>query len=85
MALFGRIPLKPTRWKFTRSLRFRLTLSYVVFFAILLSSLGILFRQVLVSLLDRQARELLEEEWATVNGYLHFERRRLPRRMMCRR
>jgi heavy metal sensor kinase len=76
MALFGSAPLGPGRWKFTRSLRFRLTLSYVVFFAILLSSLGILFRQALVTLLDRQTRALLEEEWAAVNGYLRIERRR---------
>ena len=76
MALFGSAPLSPGRWKFTRSLRFRLTLSYVVFFAILLSSLGILFRQALVTLLDRQTRALLEEEWAAVNGYLRIERRR---------
>ncbi|MBI4873003.1 MAG: heavy metal sensor histidine kinase [Acidobacteria bacterium] len=62
--------------KRTRSLRFRLTISYVVFFSLLLGSVGVLFRQALVSLLDRQARALLEEEWAAVNGYLRFERRR---------
>ena len=62
MALFGGASFRPSSWTFTRSLRFRLTLSYVVFFAILLSSLGILFRQALVTLLDRQTRALLEEE-----------------------
>ena len=76
MAFFHRMALIPRRWKFTRSLRFRLTLSYVIFFAILLSSVGVVFRQVLVTLLDRQTRALLEEEWAAVNGYLHIERRR---------
>jgi heavy metal sensor kinase len=76
MPLFPGARLKLPRWSFTRSLRFRLTLSYVVLFAVLLGALGFLFRQVLVSLLDRQTRELLDEEWAAVNGYLHFERRR---------
>jgi heavy metal sensor kinase len=76
MAGLGGLQFKSPRWKITRSLRFRLTLSYVVFFAILLISLGFLFRQVLVSLLDRQARALLDQEWAAVNGYLRIERRR---------
>ncbi len=76
MNLPRRIALRIPRWKFTRSLRFRLTLVYVVLFMVLLSALGVVFRQMLVSLLDRQARALLEEQWATVNGYLRFERRR---------
>jgi heavy metal sensor kinase len=76
MPLLPRAWFKLPRWSITRSLRFRLTLSYILLFAILLSALGLLFRQTLVSLLDRQARELLDEEWVAVNGYLHFERRR---------
>ncbi len=56
--------------RFTRGLRFRLTLSYVVFFTFLLCGTGWFFHHTLSSILDNQAREVLEEEWATVNGYL---------------
>ena len=70
----GRLPLP--RPLFTRSLRFRLTLSYVIFFAILLSALGLVFRQTLAAILDQQSRVILEEVWAAINGYLRFERRK---------
>ncbi len=56
--------------RFTRGLRFRLTLSYVVFFTVLLCALGFFFHHTLSSILDRQTREMLEEEWGAVNGYL---------------
>ena len=62
--------------RFTRSLRFRLTLSYVFFFATLLVLLGVLFRQVLSDVLDTRARDVLEEEWGAVQGYLRIEGRR---------
>ena len=74
MKLPGAIPFRPLPGRLTRSLRFRLTISYVVFFSVLLASVGFLFRQVLVSLLDQQARALLEEEWGAINGYLRIER-----------
>lgn len=76
MALLRRFALRIPKGGIARSLRFRLTLVYVVFFAVLMTALGVVFRQVLVSLLDRQAHALLEEQWATVNGYLRVERRR---------
>ena len=59
---------------FTRGLRFRLTLTYVLFFTALLSFLGIFFRQTLRSLYEQQARIVLEEEWGAVNGYLRIEK-----------
>ena len=52
--------------RFLRSLRFRLALSYVIFFAVLLVSLGVIFREVLQNNLEAQATEVLKEEWGAV-------------------
>ena len=60
--------------RFLRSLRFRLALSYVIFFALLLISLGIVFREVLQNNLENQAAEVLREEWGAVKGYLRIDR-----------
>lgn len=62
------------RGKVTRGLRFRLTLTYLVFFTILLSFLGLFFRQTLSSLYDSQLRNILNEEWGAVHGYLRIEK-----------
>ncbi len=59
---------------FFRGLRFRLAVSYVFFFTILLSFLGIFFRQTLRSIFDQQTRDLLTEEWAAVKGYLRIDK-----------
>jgi two-component system OmpR family sensor kinase len=60
--------------RITRGLRFRLTLTYLVFFTILLAFLGISFRQTLSSLYDSQLRNILNEEWGAVRGYLRIEK-----------
>ena len=60
--------------RITRWLRFRLTFSYVIFFALLLAGVGLLFRGVLNSILDDQVSAILEEEWGAVKGYLHIEK-----------
>jgi heavy metal sensor kinase len=60
--------------RFTGGLRFRLTLTYVVFFAILLSFLGVFFRRTIQSLYDEQFRNILTEEWGAVRGYLRIEK-----------
>ncbi len=60
--------------RFFRGLRFRLAASYVLFFAVLLSFLGIFFRQTLTGIYDKQVRELLTEEWGAVKGYLRIEK-----------
>lgn len=62
--------------KIARGLRFRLTLSYVVFLAILLSFLGFFFRQTLRTLYEGQMRHILSEEWAAFRGYLRIEKPR---------
>src|SRR5229473_6578342 len=59
---------------FFRGLRFRLAASYVFFFTVLLSFLGIFFRQTLHSIFDQQTRDLLTEEWGAVKGYLRIDK-----------
>ncbi len=64
-----------TRWlALTRSLRFRLTVSYVVLFTLALVALGIIFRQLLASASRRQVEQTLEEEFGEVKGFLRLER-----------
>ncbi len=58
----------------TRGLRFRLMLSYVLFFTVLLVAMGFLFRATIRTLLERRMREVVEEEWGSVKGYLKIER-----------
>jgi heavy metal sensor kinase len=59
-------------WGFgwTRGLRFRLALSYVLFFTVLLVLLGILFRQTLSGTFQTQMESVLDEEWGAAKGYL---------------
>src|SRR5258708_3797639 len=59
---------------FIRGLRFRLTLSYVLFFTVLLVAIGSLFRGTLQVEMDDDTRATLEEEWGAAKGYLHFEK-----------
>ncbi|MBX5494671.1 MAG: HAMP domain-containing protein [Bryobacteraceae bacterium] len=63
-------------WKrIPRGLRFRLALSYVFFFALILAGIGVVFRQTLATTLQDHARAMLEEDWAAVRAYLRIERR----------
>ena len=61
-------PGKALGW--TRGLRFRLALSYVIFFSILLVLLGMLFRQILSGTFQTQMENVLDEEWGAAKGYL---------------
>lgn len=61
-------PGKAFGW--TRGLRFRLALSYVLFFTVLLVLLGMLFRQVLSGTFQNQMESVLDEEWGAAKGYL---------------
>ena len=54
--------------RFTRGLRFRLTASYALFFALLLIFVATGFRQYLKTTLDNQVRDSLNDEWAGVKG-----------------
>lgn len=58
-----------------RSLRFRLTLSYVLLFTLVTIGLGWGFRGLLTAIFAQQVEQILEEEWGEVKGFLRFERR----------
>ena len=74
MARWARLRVRAARWlRLTRSLRFRLTLTYVVFFCLLLAAIGMLFQPLLRSIMYDQVDQALNEEWAAAKGYLHFE------------
>jgi heavy metal sensor kinase len=57
----------------TRSLRFRLTVSYALFFSVMLIGVGTIYRRNLATSLDTQIRDGVEQEWAAVKGYLRIE------------
>ena len=59
--------------RLARSLRFRLALSYAIFFAILVVGVGFILRSMLASSLDREIRQVILEEWAAAKGYMHIE------------
>ena len=58
--------------RFLRSLRMRLTISYVLFFALVLAGAGLLFQKALDSMVKRQSRQLLEQEWGDALAYLNL-------------
>lgn len=61
-------------FSFLRGLRFRLTLTNGIFLVGLLVFLGLFFRGVLSLILDNQIRDILNEEWYAVKGYLIIHR-----------
>jgi two-component system OmpR family sensor kinase len=58
--------------RITRGLRFRLTLSYALFFTLLLASAGMLFRKILAENLDTSIRDSINQEWAAMKGFLRI-------------
>lgn len=59
-----------SRLKLLRGLRFRLALSYVLFFSLLLSAIGLGFRQGLKNETEAQVRTALEEAWAESQAFI---------------
>jgi len=57
-------------WGFTRGLRFRLAVSYVFFFTLLLVLLGRVFHQTLSASFQARMESVLNEEWDAAKGYL---------------
>ncbi len=57
-----------------KQLRFRLTFSYVLFFAVLLFAVGFLFRETVRLELYDDTQATLEEEWGAAKGYLHIDK-----------
>jgi heavy metal sensor kinase len=66
------------RWRdfrrLARGLRFRLTASYALFFALLMIGVTALFREALLSSLNTQSHDVLDQQWAAMKGYLRIER-----------
>jgi len=65
------MPKLPVR--FVRGLRFRLTLSYVIFFTLLLIGIGFFYRQILKQGLQDTEGAALQELWPTAKGYFNIE------------
>ena len=74
MARFTRVfGIPELRVKFVRGLRFRLALSYVLFFTLLLVAIGLVYRQNLKTQLEGDVRTALEGDWGAAKGYLEIE------------
>jgi heavy metal sensor kinase len=65
------MPKLPVR--FVRGLRFRLTVSYVFFFTLLLFVMGLLYHQILQTQLEGREQATLEEQWDAARGYFKIE------------
>ena len=59
--------------RLARSLRFRLALSYAIFFAILVVPVGFILRTMMASNLERDLRAVIDEEWAAAKGYMRIQ------------
>jgi hypothetical protein len=57
----------------SRGLRFRLTASYALFFALLLLGVAVLFRQRLQTVQTQEVRDTLDSDWRAMKGYLRIE------------
>jgi heavy metal sensor kinase len=74
MARFTRVFGVPKpRVDFVRGLRFRLMVSYVLFFTLLLIVIGLVFHKTLQLETERDVRDALEEEWGEAKGYLKIK------------
>ena len=77
MARFTRVFAVPKpRVDFVRGMRFRLMVSFVLLFAILLAVIGLLFHKTLQIQTETDVRDALEEEWGAAKGYLKIENQR---------
>ena len=52
-----------------RSLRFRLTISYVLIFGALLTAIGFTFRTRLMGIIQDRAEEAVDEDWNAARGF----------------
>lgn len=66
----------PTAWnklqRLRKGLRFRLTLSYLIIFGILLSGIGLVFHLAVSQVIRRHSEQVLEEEWQASLGFLQI-------------
>jgi len=63
-----RVPGRRDLRRLSRGLRFRLTASYALFFAVLLIAIAGLFRERLATALENQVDDTLNDEWAAIKG-----------------
>lgn len=57
-----------------RSLRFRLTVSYILIFGLLLTAIGFTFRSRLMAIIQDRVEEAVDEDWGAARGFLKVER-----------
>lgn len=77
MARFTRVfGVRTLRVGFVRGLRFRLAVSYVAFFAILLAAIGFFFWRHLKESAEQDVKETVDADWGATVGYLHFAHER---------
>ncbi len=75
MARFTRVfGVRQLRVGFMRGLRFRLAVSYVFFFAILLALIGFYFRQHLKQGAEDDLKATVDADWGAIVGYLHIDK-----------
>jgi heavy metal sensor kinase len=75
MARFTRVfGVRQLRVGFMRGLRFRLAVSYVFFFAILLAAIGFYFRQHLKQGAEDDLKATVDADWGAIVGYLHIDK-----------
>ena len=67
------MPVAASALRLTRGLRFRITVSYAIFFILIAAGAGAVSRQSLQALLEARSREALSQEWGAIKGYLHIE------------
>ncbi|HLJ50064.1 MAG TPA: ATP-binding protein [Bryobacteraceae bacterium] len=60
-------------YRFFRGLRFRIAVSYAVFFAVLLVAMGFALEKGLQTIFQDQVEELLKDDWDAVKGYLRLD------------
>jgi heavy metal sensor kinase len=74
MARFTRVfGVRSLRVGFVRGMRFRLAVSYVAFFAILLAAIGISFKQHLKNEVEADTKLTVQSDWEAVKLYLHIK------------
>ena len=71
--LLKHAPLYSQLRRLSNSLRFRVALSYTIFFAMLLAPAGILLRAMLSRSLQTELQGVVSEEWAAAKGYMRIE------------
>ncbi|MBI2685535.1 MAG: HAMP domain-containing protein [Acidobacteria bacterium] len=57
-----------------KSLRFRLTISYILIFGLLLTAIGFTFRSRLMTIIQDRVEEAVDEDWSAARGFLKVER-----------